>query len=152
MTDKKEKEKEQDAPVPRKRTDTTQNGITLRLGPDSKLSLPIQGGNLVMMLVIAGQLFWKYADLPDNVEAIGEDIDKIQLDLESLKTQGTERDKSIGALETRVEILEDDRDELNVKVSDLETARAKAETKVADLEKENETLVTCVRRPSKCRL
>lgn len=149
MTDKKE----QDALVPRKRTDTTQQtGITLRLGPDSKLSLPIQGGNLVMMLVIAGQLFFKFAGLPDDVAGIAKDLTEMSAKIDGLESQGTERDKSIGALETRVDILEEDRDELNVKVSNLESAKAKAETEISGLEKENERLVTCVRRPSKCKL
>lgn len=150
MSDKK---KDEDAPASRKHNETAkQTGVTLRLGPDSKLSLPIQGGNLVMMLVIAGQLFFKFANLPDDVRQIGEDIDQIQLDVESLKTQGTERDKSIGSNETKIEMLTKEVDELKVEVSNLKSDSTKAETRVSELEKENERLVICARRPSKCRL
>lgn len=148
MNDKKT---EKEAAALEKRKDR-EAGITLRLGPDSKMSLPIQGGNLVMMLVIAGQLFFKFASLPDDVAEIKTDLAEIQLDIESLKTQGTERDKSIGSLETRVEILGEARDTLNVEVSNLKSANVKAEAKLFDLEKRNDKLVTCISRPSRCRL
>jgi septal ring factor EnvC (AmiA/AmiB activator) len=138
-------DKEQDAPVPRKKEKTAlQTGITLRLGPDSKLSLPIQGSNLIMMLVIAGQLFFRFADMPDDVDAIKKDLSTIQGDIKDLKMQGTERDKSIGSLETRVEILEVSRDNLSGELKSMEDQNSELETEIDRLER-------CIQRGSKCR-
>jgi hypothetical protein len=130
---------EEDAPRKRSREQTKQQqtGLILRLGPDSKMSLPIQGSNLLMMGVVAFQLLTTYADIPEKVTTIAEDLVTIKADVGQLRANDTEQAKQIGSLEAKAELQR-------------EKAKALAD-RLSKLETENDELGECIRKPSRCK-
>lgn len=117
-------------------------GLTFATGRD-KLTIPLQGTNLLIMIGILWQLLGSYKDLPDQVEQIAEDVSEI-------RTNDQEQATQIGKLEAQVETLEDDRDDLKDQVKDLEKEieRLKAikdpGESVSEMEAELKRLKKCI--------
>ena len=101
-------------------TDAKAGGITLRLGPDSKMAIPLQGGNLVMMGVIVWQLFTSYAKMPEDIEQIGEDISAMQSDIDELHNADVDLAEKLGKQSGRIEQLEDAAEDRDERIEDLE--------------------------------
>ena len=150
---------ETDAPQAKPKATSAANALTLRLGPDSKMSLPIQGGNLLVMAAILFKMFTSFAALPDNVDAIAKDMTTIKGDIDQLKTQGVDLATKNGELEVRMSLIEKATIKATVaragterRVDDLEERADDLEERADELETQNEKLEVCIRKPSKCRL
>ena len=99
-----------DAPQPRSRAKTTANALTLKLGSDSKITLPVSVSNLAVMAAILWKMMTSFASLPDQVAAVADDRTAIRSDIDTLKTQGHVQAEEIGKLKMKVEMLEEDKD------------------------------------------
>lgn len=101
--------------------------VTIGTGRD-KLTIPLQGTNLAIMIAILWQLLGSYKDLPKQVEQIAKDVSEIRSNDQAQATQ-------IGSLTARVETLEGDNKDLEDRIEELEEAQEPNKS-VAELESE----------------
>lgn len=141
---------EENAAAKRDTEKSAPTGITLKLGPDSKMAIPIQGGNLAMMAVILWKMLTTFASIPDQIDTIAGDMVEIKSDISDLKNKDTELANANGALDSRVKQLETANEKLETRVHDLEDFHAEHGSSTKELLAENKKLRACVANPDKC--
>lgn len=128
--------------TPEKRTNESSGSgsaanVTIGSGRD-RLTIPLQGTNLAIMVAILWQLVGSYRDLPDQVKQIADDVQVLRTNDQAQATQ-------IGKLEAQVETLESDRKDLEERVEELEEELEKAPSQsVADIEAQVKKLKKCI--------
>lgn len=114
-------------------------GASLTFGKD-RLTIPLQGTNLAIMLAILWQLIGAYRDLPDQVEQIANDV-------QALRSNDQEQATQIGKLEAKVETLEDANEKLDDRIDKLEEElelEKHPQKSVAELDAQLNRLKKCI--------